>query len=105
MSTGGRSLIPSGSTELHIEDLGEGRILARGRHGDEEVEVRVFIDSVVTERAGVSGAPTAAVAEATLEYLLTHQRLDELPAQLDLEDVAAAYPDYEEQLSASLRGR
>lgn len=42
------------------------------------------------------------MVRATVAFLLQRQRLDELPPQADLEDVAAAYPDFEDALRAAL---
>ena len=39
-----------------------------------------------------------AVVAGTVAYLLTHQNPEDLPAQVDLEDVAAAYDDFPAEL-------
>lgn len=86
---------PDAQPAIEIEPLDEQRFLARAREGDATVEVRVFVDEAFLERTGLATVPGADIAEATIAYLLDHQRLDELPPQLELEDVAAAYDDFE----------
>lgn len=76
--------------------------LVRGRQDDEPVEVRVVVDPLVVERLGAGPGDDEAVVAATITFLLEHQRLDELPPQLDLEDVDAAYDGFAEHLRTHL---
>lgn len=58
--------------------------------------MRATPDIVV--RIGGPDADEARVVEATVAYLVARQRPDDLPGQLDLEDVSAAYDDYVDEL-------
>jgi hypothetical protein len=42
------------------------------------------------------------IIEATVAYLVQRQRADDLPANLDLDDVAAAYDDYVDDIQMQL---
>jgi hypothetical protein len=42
------------------------------------------------------------IIEATAAYLIARQRADDLPPQLDLDDVAAAYDGFEDDLRRQL---
>lgn len=63
------------------------------------VDIRVYASPDVLARLGaVDPADESRVVQATAAYLLARQRADELPAFLDLDDVAAAYEGYVEDL-------
>ena len=82
-----------------------GYFLVRGHEGGEPVTVRVHVDRGFLASLGVTHADGLAVVDVTLAYLLGHQRLDELPPEVDLEEVIAAYPAFEPLLREHLRGR
>ena len=85
-----------------VEQVGEHTYLVSGRQDGEPVEVRVVVDPATAEQLGVGGLDDGDVVRATLSYLLEHQQLDELPAQLDLVDVDAAYEGFAESLRTRL---
>ena len=62
------------------------------------VDIRVYASPDVLDRLGVDPADESRVVQATAAYLLARQRADELPAFLELDDVAAAYEGYVEDL-------
>lgn len=62
------------------------------------VDVRVYASPDVLDRLGVDPGDEPRVVQATAAYLLARQRADELPAFLELDDVAAAYEGYVEDL-------
>jgi len=92
------------SPQVRIEAIDEDRFLATGQGEDGVVEVRVLVEEGFVDRVGLQQTSGADIAEATIAYLLGHQRIDELPPQLELEDVAAAYDDFEEELRRTLAG-
>lgn len=89
---------------LSIESAGDNYYLITGQQDEESVEVRCFVDPGLAEEVGAPEASGEQIVEATLAFLLEHQRLDDLPTHLDVADVAAAYGDYLEHLRATLAG-
>lgn len=85
-----------------IEALGDHHYVVRGRENDDAVSVRFYVDPDMVAGLGLPEVEDSHVIEATLRFLLRHQRFDELPAQLDLADVAAAYEDFDEQLRSAI---
>jgi hypothetical protein len=67
------------------------------------VEVRVYASpAVVAGLMAVHGTDELQVVEATTAFLLARQQADDLPAFLELDDVAAAYEGYLEDLQMRL---
>ena len=75
-----------------------------GPEGD-PVDIRVYASPEVLARLGaVSPVDEYRVVQETATYLLVRQRADELPAFLELDDVAAAYEGYIDDLRGRLGG-
>lgn len=85
-----------------VQSLGMHDYLLQVREGEDLVRVRVHATPAVVARITDSGGDESWVIEATAAYLIARQRADDLPAMLDLDDVAAAYPGYVEDLRAQL---
>ena len=85
--------------EPQIEFLGEHDYLVRIAIGGDVVTIRTYADPDVVSRIG---GDERRVVAATIAYLTARQRADDLPADLDLQDVAAAYDDYLDRLCADL---
>lgn len=67
------------------------------------VEIRLYASpAVVASLMAVHGADEDEIVEATTAYLLARQRADDLPTFLELDDVAAAYEGYLEDLQRRL---
>ena len=93
------------AAEPRIEALGDHEYLVHITMDDDIVTVRVrATPDVVADIAG-DGAGDAAVVLATVAYLTARQRPDDLPQELDLDDVVAAYDDYVDQLHETLRNQ
>ncbi|BBX35670.1 hypothetical protein MMAG44476_11479 [Mycolicibacterium mageritense DSM 44476 = CIP 104973] len=91
--------------EPRIEALGDHEYLVHISMDDDIVTVRVrATPQVVADIAG-DGADDTAVVLATIAYLTARQRADDLPQELDLDDVIAAYDDYVDKLRDTLRNR
>lgn len=89
----------------HVEALGEHRYLMRVCQGEEIIEVRVrATPAVIARLTGDDATRTdeARIIEAAAAYLIARQRADDLPPELDLDDVAAAYEGFEEDLRGRL---
>ena len=91
--------------DLETEPLGAGYFLVRGDEGGEPVTLRVHVDPGFLASLGIGHEDGLAVVDVTLAYLLGHQRLDELPPEVDLEEVIAAYDTFEPLLREHLRAR
>ncbi|GAA1135331.1 hypothetical protein [Ornithinicoccus hortensis] len=85
-----------------VEELDEGRYLVHGTAAGDRVDVEVTLDPGSVEEFGLDGVPGERIVDATIGYLLEHQRLDELPAEVELSVVAAAYPDFADRLREEL---
>ncbi|MFP3675337.1 hypothetical protein SB724_21210, partial [Bacillus sp. SIMBA_031] len=55
--------------------------------------------------AGLDAFEEKVVVEETTTFLAEHQPVIDFPQTVDLEEIAAAYPDYTEQLKARLEAR
>lgn len=74
-----------------LEALGDHDYLVRFVQGEDTVVVSVHADpSVVAQIA----QDEQRVVEATAAYLIARQSADDLPEQIDLDTVAAAYDGY-----------
>lgn len=90
------------AVRFSIESAGNDYYLVTGEQDGETVELRCFVDPGLAEEIGEPQVSGERIVEATLAYLLGHQRLDDLPTHLDIGDVAAAYDDFTAQLQARL---
>jgi hypothetical protein len=82
-----------------LEALGDHDYLVRIQQAEDTVVLRVHADPAVVERIADE---EQRVVEATAAYLIARQSADELPEQVDLDDVAAAYDGYLEDLQRQL---
>ena len=82
-----------------LEALGDHDYLVRLQQGEDTVVLRMHADPAVVERIADE---EQRVVEATAAYLIARQSADELPEQVDLDDVAAAYDGYVEDLQRQL---
>lgn len=87
-----------------VETLGEHRYLVRARQGADTIEIRVHATASVIARLATDEIDETRIIEATAAYLIARQRADDLPPQLDLDDVAAAYEGFEDDLRRQFAG-
>lgn len=92
------------SDEPEVTALGEHRYLIQVRQGEDLIEIRVYASPGIVDQLVRDEADEVRVVEATAGYLIARQRADDLPSQLDLDDVAAAYSDFVDQLRLQLDG-
>jgi hypothetical protein len=85
----------------HVEPLGEHDYLIRVREGEATVEIRLHASPAVVRRIAVDVDETR-IVEATVAYLVQRQRADDLPVNLDLDDVTAAYDGYIDDIHLQL---
>jgi hypothetical protein len=82
-----------------LEALGDHDYLVRFQQEEETVVVHMHADPAVV--AQIAGEEQR-VVEATAAYLIARQSADDLPEQVDLDTVAAAYDDYVADLHRQL---
>lgn len=86
-----------------VESLGDHDYLVRVRQGEDTIEIQVRATPTVIARLTSDETDETRIIEATAAYLIARQRADDLPPQLDLDDVAAAYAGFEDALRQQLR--
>jgi hypothetical protein len=74
-----------------LEALGDHDYVVRFAQGEDTVVVRVHADPAVVAQICDD---EQRVVEATAAYLIERQSADDLPEQVDLDTVAAAYDSY-----------
>lgn len=84
-----------------VEALGDHTYVVRVLEGDDTIEIRVHSSPAVLDQLPVD-TDEKRLVEATAVYLIQRQRADDLPATLDLDDVAAAYDDYIDDISTQI---
>ena len=82
-----------------LEALGDHDYLVRFKQDEEAVVVRVHADPAVVMQIADD---EQSVVEATAAYLIARQSADDLPEDVDLDAVAAAYNGYVEDLECQL---
>ncbi len=82
-----------------LEALGDHDYLVRFRQDEDTVVVRVHADPTVVAQIADD---ERRVVEATAAYLIARQRAEDLPEQVDLDAVAAAYDGYVADLHRQL---
>ncbi len=90
--------------DVRIEALDGDRYLVQIPDDDGPVTILVRASPAAIALLAPDGTPAARVVEAGVEYLVARQRADDLPPQLDIEDVAAAYEGFEGELRQRLHG-
>lgn len=82
-----------------LEALGDHDYLVRFQAGEDTVVVRMYADPAIV---GQIADDEQRVVEATAAYLIARQSADDLPEQIDLDAVAAAYDSYIDDLHQEL---
>lgn len=90
-------------TDPEIEPLDDSRYLVRIQDDDGPVTLLVRASPDAIARLAPDNVADIRVIEAAIEYLVARQRADDLPPQLDIEDIIAAYGDFEDELRQRLR--
>jgi hypothetical protein len=82
-----------------LEALGDHDYLVRFQQDEDTIVVRMYADPAVVAQIA---ADEQRVVEATAAYLIARQSADDLPEQVDLDAVAAAYEGYVDELHRQL---
>ena len=90
--------------EPHVEAIGDHDYVVRAPQGEDIVEIRVRATPSVIARLAGDETDEARIIEATVAYLIARQRADDLPPELDLDDVTAAYDGFEDDVRRQLTG-
>ncbi len=91
------------SAHPKIHARGDHRYLVTAPHEDDVVQIAVYASPTFMERVGAPRGTEVDVVVRVLGFLLEHQTIDELPPQLDLEEVAAAYEGVEARVRDRVR--
>jgi len=87
---------------MTIEAMDFHRYLVSMRQDGDPIEVVVELTPEAVADAGLEGDDDLALVRATIIFLTSRQRADELPANLAFEGVVAAYPDFADAVRADL---
>jgi hypothetical protein len=82
-----------------LEALGDHDYLVRFAQGEDTVLLSIHADPAVVEQIADD---EQRVVQATAAYLIARQSADDLPEQIDLDAVAAAYDGYVDELHRQL---
>jgi len=88
-----------------IEPVNQNEYLVRWRSEGQTGESLVHTNPEFLAEAGLDSFDEQLVVEETTTYLAEHQPVIDFPQTVDLEEIAAAYGDYAEQLRARLQSR
>jgi len=83
----------TGST-ARTEDLGDHRFLVTVTEGDDLAEIQVYVDPAMVEGVALVPADEERLVQAAIAFLLERQRADDLPTRIDLDEVAAVYDGF-----------
>lgn len=92
------------SEQIEVEALGEHDYLVRAQYSAGTAESRFRATPDVLAQLGASEADEQRVIAESASFLLAHQPVIDLPAMVDLDDLAAAFDDYLPRLRASIAG-
>ncbi|MEV7663858.1 hypothetical protein [Paenarthrobacter sp. NPDC089316] len=90
---------------FEVELVNQNEYLVRWASEGQSGESLVHTNPEFLAEAGLDGFEEQLVVEETTGYLAEHQPVIDFPQTVDLEEIAAAYTDYTEQLKARLQAR
>lgn len=84
-----------------IEDLGEHRYLVADGPG---AGIVIVADHATINAIGIDGVEEQRIISVTIDYLTRRQDPEDLPRELDLNEVDAAYDDFRDEVRTRLAG-
>ncbi|UXM91503.1 hypothetical protein [Paenarthrobacter sp. JL.01a] len=88
-----------------IELVNQNEYLVRWASEGQSGESLVHTNPDFLAEAGLAGFDEQLIVEETATYLAEHQPVIDFPQTVDLEEIAAAYTGYTEQLKQRLQAR
>ncbi|WP_311211900.1 MULTISPECIES: hypothetical protein [unclassified Arthrobacter] len=85
-----------------IELVNQNEYLVRWASEGQSGESLVHTNPEFLAAVGLDGFDEQLVVEETTTYLAEHQPVIDFPQTVDLEEIAAAYPEYTEQMKVRL---
>lgn len=85
-----------GGEQFDIEADADHAFLIYVHDPDDEIMIKLRLGEEAVRDLDVDGTREPQIAAATVSYLLSRQEAFDLPGELDLEDIVAAYPDFRE---------
>lgn len=83
-----------GGEQFDIEADGEHTYLIHVHDVDDEITIALRLGEDAARNLGIEERQDGQVAAVTIHYLLARQEAFDLPVELDIEDIIAAYPDF-----------
>jgi len=87
---------------VDIESCGDHSYLVHIREGEETLLIEIRASAGVIGQLGVAESDEPRVVAATTDFLIEHQLAVDLPALIELDDVAAGYDNYLSELGDRL---
>ncbi|SDP24797.1 hypothetical protein SAMN05660199_03472 [Klenkia soli] len=87
------------SEDYDIEPQGDLQYVVHLDDGEESVEAWFRLTPEVLAQLGVAEGGEADLVAATVDFLRRHQDVADFPSMVEIEDVLASYPDYEETVT------
>ncbi|MFD4944658.1 hypothetical protein ACFWNT_19525 [Streptomyces sp. NPDC058409] len=91
------------SERFQVKALGDHDYLVRVHEAGEMIETLFQVSSAMLDQLHLVEADEQRVVEETAAFLAERQPVIDLPQMIDLEDVAAAYGDFLDELDRRLR--
>ena len=90
------------TVKMQVHALGEHDYLIQVTEGEEQVEIRIRASTDVVRQLALPEVDEPRIVAATAAFLIERQLAADLPATLDLDDVAAGYDNYLSELELRL---
>ncbi len=85
--------------DFEITSQGDGEYAVRAETDEGAVTLDLLLGEAESASGGALG-PDEGTVRATMRYLMEHQRVEDLPQLVYIEEVLAAYPDATERIAA-----
>ena len=83
-----------GGEAFDIEAVGEHIYVIQVHDADDEITIELRLSEEAARDLDVEGTYEGQVVAATFRYLLSRQEAFDLPSEMDIEDIMAAYADF-----------
>ncbi|WIX98358.1 hypothetical protein QRX60_30360 [Amycolatopsis mongoliensis] len=98
----GAELVEVAAQQVRVERLAEHDFLVGVPSGEDEVLIRLRSAAGTVSRLEFGDLDEQCLVRAIMAYLLARQDADDLPQDLDLDEIAAAYEDFAESVRAAV---
>ncbi|WP_326836497.1 hypothetical protein VSH64_16555 [Amycolatopsis rhabdoformis] len=88
--------------QVQVEWVSEHDYLVSVPNGEDEVLIRLRSEAGTLSDLRLGELEEPRLVQAIMAYLLARQDVEDLPQELDLEDIVAAYDDFAESVRAAV---